>query len=72
MADAQRRAQIYAEAAGVKIGKPLKISEKAGIRPGPYPVAHMEAAAAPNVPVAPGEQTLTVNVTVSYAIVDAR
>jgi hypothetical protein len=72
MADAQRRAQVYAEAAGVKIGKPLKISEQAGGRPGPYPVARMEAAAAPNVPVAPGEQTFTVNVTVSYAIVDGK
>ncbi|MCU0555189.1 MAG: SIMPL domain-containing protein, partial [Syntrophales bacterium] len=72
MADAQRRAQVYAEAAGVKIGKPLKISEQAGGRPGPYPVARMEAAAATNVPVAPGEQTFTVNVTVSYAIVDGK
>ncbi len=72
MADAQKRAQVYAEAAGVKIGKPLKISEQAGSRPGPYPVARMEAAAAANVPVATGEQTFTVNVTVSYAIVDGK
>jgi len=72
MADAQRRAQVYAEAAGVRIGKPVRIEEQAGGRPVPYPVARMEAAAAPSVPVAPGEQTFTVNVTVSYAIVDAK
>ncbi len=72
MADAQRRARVYAEAAGVKIGKPLKISEQAGGRPGPYPAARMEAAAVSSVPVAPGEQTFTVNVTVSYAIIEAK
>ena len=72
MADAQRRAQVYAEAAGVKIGTPVMISEQAGGRPGPYAVARMEAAAVSSVPVAPGEQTFTVNVTVSYAIVEAK
>ncbi len=72
MADAQRRAQVYAEAAGVKIGKPIRISEQPSARPGPYPVARMEAAAVSSVPVAPGEQTFTVNVTVSYAIADGK
>lgn len=72
MADAQRRAHVYAEAAGVKIGKTVKISEQAGGRPGPFPVARMEAAAVSSVPVAPGEQTFTVSVTVSYAIVEAK
>ncbi|NPV06168.1 MAG: SIMPL domain-containing protein [Syntrophaceae bacterium] len=72
MADALRRARVYAEAAGVRIGKPVKISEQEGARPGPYPVARMEAAAASGVPVAPGEQTFTVSVTVSYPIVDAK
>lgn len=72
MADAQRRAQVYAEAAGVRIGKPVRIEEQAGGRPVPYPVARMEAAAAPSVPVAPGEQTFAVTVSVSYAIVDAK
>jgi len=72
MADAQRRARIYAEAAGVKIGKPVRIEEQPSARPGPYPMARMEAAAVSSVPVAPGEQTFTVSVTVSYAIVDAK
>lgn len=72
IADAQRRARVYAEAAGLKIGKPIRIEEQAGGRPGPYPVARMEAAAASAVPVAPGEQAFSVTVTVSYAIVDAQ
>jgi len=72
IADAQRRARVYAEAAGLKIGKPIRIDEQAGGRPGPYPMARMEAAAASAVPVAPGEQTFSVTVTVSYAIVDSK
>ena len=72
IADAQRRARVYAEAAGVKLGKPIRIDEQAGGRPGPYPVARMDAAAASAVPVAPGEQTFGVTVTVSYSIVDAK
>ena len=72
IADAQHRARVYAEAAGLKLGKPIRIDEQAGGRPGPYPVARMEAAAASAVPVAPGEQTFSVTVTVSYAIVDAK
>lgn len=72
IADAQRRARVYAEAAGLKLGKPIRIDEQAGGRPGPYPAARMEAAAASAVPVAPGEQTFSVTVTVSYAIVDAQ
>jgi uncharacterized protein YggE len=72
MADAQRRARVYAEVAGLKIGKPIRIQEQAGGRPGPYPVARMDAAAASAVPVAPGEQTFSVTVTVSYAIVGSK
>lgn len=72
IADAQRRARVYAEAAGVKLGKPLRIDEQAGGRPGPYPMARMDAAAASTVPVAPGERTFSVTVTVSYAIDGAK
>jgi uncharacterized protein YggE len=72
IADAERRARVYAEAAGLKLGKPIRIDEQAGGRPGPYPMARMEAAAASAVPVAPGEQTFSVTVSVSYAIVDAK
>ena len=72
MADAQRRAQVYAEASGIKIGKPVRIEEQAG-RPTPYPVARMDSAIAGSaVPVAAGEQTFSVTVMVSYAIIDPK
>ena len=71
MADAQHRGSIYAEAAGLKLGKPITIEEQAG-RPGPYPTARMEVTAAQAVPVAAGEQAFTIHVTVSFAIVDSR
>jgi uncharacterized protein len=72
VADAQHRAVIYAEAAGLKIGKPIRIDEQTGGRPVPYPMVRMDAAAASAVPVAPGEQMFSVIVTVSYAIVDSK
>jgi len=72
IADAQHRARVYAEAAGLKLGGPIRIDEQAGGRPGPYPVARMDAAAVSAVPVTPGEQTFLVTVTVSYAIVDSK
>jgi len=72
IADAQRRARVYAEAAGLKLGKPIRIDEQAGSRPGPYPAARMEAAAASAVPIAPGEQTFSVTVTVSYTVIDSK
>ena len=71
MADAQHRAGIYAEAAGLKLGHPITIEEQAG-RPAPYPVARMETMAAQAVPVAPGEQVFTTHVTVVFAIVDSK
>jgi uncharacterized protein YggE len=72
LADAHRRAQVCAEAAGIRIGKPVRIEEQAG-RPVPYPVAHMDSAMAGSaVPVAPGEQTFSITVTVSYAIVEPK
>lgn len=71
MADAQHRARIYAEAAGLKLGGPITIEEQAG-RPAPYPAARMEATASQAVPVAPGEQVFTTHVTVVFAIVDSK
>jgi uncharacterized protein YggE len=71
MADAQHRAGIYAEAAGLKLGGPITIEEQAG-RTAPYPVARMETMAAQSVPMAPGEQAFTIHVTVTFAIVDSK
>lgn len=67
VADARRKAEIYAKAAGVTLGQPLGISESGG----PMPVfrAKMAAplAAAPT-PIAQGEETLSVSVSVTWAI----
>jgi len=69
VADARERAGLYAEAAGVKLGRVLQISDGAGAMPGPYPVAvRAEATAAKSVPIAPGEQTIGASVMVVYAV----
>jgi len=65
IADARRKAELYAQAAGVKVGRVVSISEE-GATPTPRPV--MQAMRAGAVPVAPGEQTLRAVVTVSYML----
>jgi len=67
IADARRKAEIYARAAGVTLGAPLSITE--GGAPGPILYRRMAAPmAAAGVPVAQGEETLQVTVSVSWAI----
>ena len=67
LADARRKAEIYAKAAGVTLGAPLSISEGGG----PVPLFKARMATAPMAApaaVAPGEETLSVTVNVSWAI----
>lgn len=64
IADAHRKAELYAKAAGVKLGPVAAITEE-GSAPPPRPLAAMRASA---VPVAPGEQMLRAMVTVSYEL----
>lgn len=66
ISDARRKATIYAKAAGVELGAPLSISEEGA--PGPVPYRKMSAGVAASAPVAPGEETLSVTVNVSWAI----
>jgi uncharacterized protein YggE len=66
VADARRKAEIYAKAAGVTLGAPLSISEE-GAAPRPVFRAKMAAEMAA-APVAQGEETLSVTVNVSWAI----
>src|SRR5262249_14582189 len=64
IADARRKAELYAKAAGAKLGNVVSISEE-----GPAPQARpMQAMRASAVPIAPGEQTLRSIVTVSYEL----
>ena len=69
VADARRKAEIYARAAGVTLGAPLSIAEEGA----PVPTFRAKAlAVAPMAagvpPVAQGEETLSVTVSVTWAI----
>lgn len=64
--DARRKAEIYARAANVSLGAALNISEETA--PGPIPYRKMAAGMAASTPVAQGEETLRVSVTVAYEI----
>jgi uncharacterized protein YggE len=66
VADARRKAEIYARAAGVTLGEPLSISEEGA--PAPLFRGKMAAPMAAGAPVAQGEETLSVTVSVSWAI----
>jgi len=66
VADARRKAEIYAKAAGVTLGAPLSISEEGSAAPMAF--RKMSAGMASAAPVAQGEETLAVTVSVSWAI----
>ncbi len=62
--DAHRKAELYAQAAGAKLGRVVAITEEGTPTP-PHALQNLRAGA---VPVAPGEQTLRAAVTVSYEL----
>lgn len=70
IADARRKAEIYAQASQLRLGDVAWVTEDSGFAP---PVA-MRGLAAPaamatSVPIAPGEDTLRVRITVGFAVV---
>lgn len=69
IADARRKAEIYAKAAGVTLGPPVSISEEGAAEPlfRARVMGGKIAAAAP-VPIAQGEETLSITVGVTWAI----
>lgn len=73
MTDAASKAGQLAEMAGVKLGKPTYIAENT---PSPYPIYredfYGQAAAAPamETPISAGEMEISLNVQVTYAILD--
>ena len=68
IADARRKAEIYAKAAGVSVGAPLSISEEGSNVPiAPRGFAQGMTASAPT-PIAAGDATLKVTIGVSYEI----
>lgn len=64
--DARHRAEVYAKAAGVSLGSIQSISENGASTP-PRPLYRM-AVMAEAAPVAPGEQTLSADVTLVWEI----
>ena len=71
MADAQTRAEALAELAGVKLGKATYITES-NYQPGSiyFPGARVDEAMESETPISPGETEITLNVQVTYDIVD--
>ncbi len=67
IADARKRAQTYAEAAGVSLGGVISIQEGGSSAPVPM-FRVMAARAAPGTPVAAGELSVQASVTVTYEL----
>ena len=68
VADGASKARTLAQAAGVTLGPLQSIQEGVSSRPVPVFAAQRALAAAPAPPVAEGEQTIMINVTLTYAI----
>jgi uncharacterized protein YggE len=69
VADAKRKAEIYAKASGLTLGRVIWVTEDQGYEP-PMPMMGRIAAAAPAaapVPIATGEDSLHVRITVGFA-----
>ena len=66
VADARRKAEIYAKAAGVTLGAPISISEGGAVQP-LFRAGKMAAPMAA-VPIAQGEETLSITVGMTWAI----
>ncbi|MBN8608574.1 MAG: SIMPL domain-containing protein [Caulobacterales bacterium] len=71
IAEARRRAELYANALGMRVNRIVAVSEGGGYSPPiPYPMAaRMDAvAAAPPPPIAPGEIETRVSVSVTFEL----
>lgn len=66
--DAGRRARLYADSAGVTLGRVIKITEQSVFVPGPRMARAVEMQAVGRVPVAAGEQRISASVMVTFAI----
>ena len=66
MADARRKADLYATAAGLKVGRVLSVQEAGVTPPRPEPAPRMTMSAA--APVSPSEQEVQTLVTVTFTL----
>lgn len=68
IADARRKAGIYAQAAGLKLGGVAWITEEPAYAPSAMPATRLFAATAAPVPIAAGEDILRVQITVGFDV----
>jgi uncharacterized protein len=69
VSDARAKAETYAAAGGFKLGNVVSLSEGTSYQPPmPYMAKAARAEAADAVPVAQGEQALTIDVSITYEI----
>ncbi len=68
IANARRRAELLAGAAGAEVGDVIAISENVAHGGGPRPLAMARSAKAEMVPIEGGSETLEANVTVTWAL----
>ncbi len=68
VAEARKRAELYASAAGLRVKRVLTISESGGYAPRPMMARAVAMDVAESTPVAAGEVELQVNVSVRYEL----
>jgi uncharacterized protein YggE len=68
--DAQARARLYAEAAGVMVGKVVAIDEQQAVFPQPVYLGRAMEMSAADVPIASGEQEFTAAIHMTFELVD--
>src|SRR5262249_30151304 len=68
VAEARRKALLYTQGAGVELGVVLEINEGGAPICQPYHLEYTRDAAKALIPIATGEQELSVSVTVKYSL----
>ena len=67
IADARRKAEVYARASGITLGRVVLVEEESASTP-PVPMRASAQAQGTHVPIAPGENTVRAVVTVGFEI----
>jgi len=68
VAKARARAELYAQAAGLKVARIVSISEGGGGAPPPVPMPMVKMAMSEATPMAPGEMALSVTVNLAFEL----
>jgi uncharacterized protein len=68
VADARRKAELYAAAAGARLGKVLTLAEASSAAPAPYPMRAKATFEAAPTPIEAGENELRVELNVTFEL----